>query len=299
MTTIDSTHNQRLVADLNWLTTSSALFSLDMLTSTASLAVLDAAQYLPEVVHTAHEPSISANKRLGYYFEQLWRIALQSNPQIERCQSNLQVISHGRTVGEFDSLLNTISGQLVHVELTAKFYLQIGHGSEMADWYGPNLNDRLDIKYQRLTDHQLRLSRLSEANDWLADNRLSIDHIAMLSRGRLFYPYQQFMAKEFQFPSQIDAAHQTGFWLTSSDSNYSDLVRNYRCYYLPKRFWLAEIGATDISQLKPVNERRNSDCQQVVCMHNDTELMRGFVLADNWLERASAHHQLTNKRMGK
>ena len=96
--------------------------------------------------------------RLGLHFETLIRHWLATSSQYTLIKHNWQVIAHKRTIGEFDLIVrDQLTGELEHWELAIKFYLGTGDLS-WTHWYGPNPSDRLDLKTDRLTTHQLTLS---------------------------------------------------------------------------------------------------------------------------------------------
>lgn len=136
-----------------------------------------------------------AASRLGLYFEHLWQFFLSEDSETELLAHNLPVRSTGRTLGEFDCLYYCQRRQRpVHLELAVKFYLGYRRTTRGADpsaadeWLGPNTVDRLDLKLERLLQHQSRLS-LDPAGEALLTSRgikAPLREIAL--RGTLFQP---------------------------------------------------------------------------------------------------------------
>ena len=73
-----------------------------------------------------------------------------------------------RTLGELDLIYqNSNASEVVHLELAIKFYLLNKGGTQLTDFVGPAGHDRLDLKWDRLRQHQLPLSHTGEALDFL------------------------------------------------------------------------------------------------------------------------------------
>ena len=103
-----------------------------------------------------HYLSAQNTRLLGTYFEALWQFFLSHHPCIQHYCFNVQVNDEKRTLGEFDCLVIDQRGEVYHIELACKFYLQYDdQGNPL--WIGPNCGDRLDIKYNKTYDKQLPL----------------------------------------------------------------------------------------------------------------------------------------------
>ncbi len=223
--------------------------------------------------------------RLGLYFEQLWAHLINGSNDLELLHKNLQIIIDKQTYGEFDSIIG-FQDKIVHCELAVKFYLKIGTGSLLSDWVGPNLKDRFDDKYNRIFDHQLVLSELPELQIWLKDKKIHIDVKRLLTRGRLFYPYREFIEQEFSFPKEINAKHDKGFWVHYSKLDGLLKDCDLQWYQLPRFYWLAEIDRVDDKLLPVEKDFSGFSLQKIVALKDGKEVMRGFVVNDDWLNKA-------------
>lgn len=278
---------RRIRSDLNWLKDSRDFLSVAIVNSLHDSQLLDANKLLEKAVIESETFTFEPTHRLGVYFEQLWHHLVRSNSSLSLLRSNQQVIIDKQTLGEFDSIIQCLnSKQVVHCELAVKFYLQIGNGQQMADWVGPNLRDRFDRKFQRLMTHQLALSTKAEVRDWLKQEQLFIDHIGLLTRGRLFYSIDNFSDQSFKHPAEVDAQHLKGFWATHREFVEYQSQFDYDWYQLPRMYWLSELTADDYSQVDKLRQLNEQQLSMVVAMNNERELMRGFVVTDEWLERA-------------
>jgi len=153
------------------------------------------------------------NHRLGIYFERLWSYWLQHNGRYQLLASNQQVMHNGKTRGEFDFIVkDAAADQIEHWELAVKFYLGIPPLDAPPQWFGPNIKDRLDLKYRHLIDKQLPLSQTQpglsacQAHGWQVRQR------RLISKGRLYFPFPHHSAA----PGCIEADHLHGFWLDYS-----------------------------------------------------------------------------------
>ncbi|NVK22153.1 MAG: DUF1853 family protein [Kangiellaceae bacterium] len=285
----------RVYNDLRWLIDSPQLLAVDSNSSAQSL--LDRIP-LPQLSQlNSHQSDLAQLKlenqfpktyRLGVYFEQLWQYVLCFDDDFANAQHNRQVIIDKCTLGEFDSLIyDKNSSQTLHCELAVKFYLQVGEGLHLSDWVGPNLKDRFDLKYQRLFEHQLQLSRQPKVLEWLKQQQITIEQIKLLTKGRLFYPYDQFIKQQFVYPEQMNPVHDKGFWLTDTKLLKMLNNSNYQWYELPKMYWLSSITADDIANLVPINSTYlQANLMQIVAMDNENEVMRGFMVTEEWLDKA-------------
>jgi len=243
--------------------------------------------------------------RLGVYFEQLWQHLVESADGLNTIKHNQQVIIDKHTYGEFDSILyDQTVDKVIHCELAVKFYLKIGSGDLLSHWVGPNLRDRFDDKYHRLFEHQLRLSEQPIIHQWLQQRNIHINQIKVLTRGRLFYPIEEYMAESFQFPKEVNPQHLKGFWITWQDFAHLQLSSAIEWYILPKKFWLADVSVTELDALKRLDEKsilihghnekyQFQRVQQVIGVRHGEEIIRGFVVTKDWLDKARARVEIT------
>lgn len=134
----------------------------------------------PYLIHKLNQLTPDRYRRLGLYFEdlvafileQMWADHLTPFRLLAR---NLQIAAEGRTFGELDFLLKGKNDQVIHLETAVKFYLLKQSTPPLAsksdectkgtppivlnwqNWLGTNAKDRLDIKMNRMLQHQLTI----------------------------------------------------------------------------------------------------------------------------------------------
>ncbi|RKP52732.1 DUF1853 family protein [Trinickia fusca] len=249
--------------------------------------------------------------RLGRYAECLLAHFLRYGPAVRLVAANVALRRAGRTLGECDFLVETASGRRLHWELAVKCYLHVGSAqATLADYVGPNLQDRFDLKLAHLLDHQLPLS----ARDEFA----TLGHVGpwdaqMLVKGWLFYRWDPVRngltaapaeTTEVDIAGPIDPAHARGFWTTHEQ--WPRLAAAHpacRWVVLPRLAWLAprrdvEAGSADEAMLGDVATLAERLTQQasptmVAGFVNEgggrwCERLRGFVVPDAWPAQAQA-----------
>lgn len=100
-----------------------------------------------------HKIGRIAEEGLSYYFS--------VHPRYVLLSEQLVIRNDGETIGELDYVLwDRHLTRYLHVELACKFYLyEPAFGAGLGGWVGPNRNDFLYEKLQRLKDHQLPIAK--------------------------------------------------------------------------------------------------------------------------------------------
>jgi hypothetical protein len=147
-------------------------------------------------------------QRLGRYFETLleyWLVHLLGG---ELIAANLKVKDGKLVVGEFDFLWRDADGALQHWEASVKFYLQVDVSAGLAGYIGTLTRDRLDLKFARLRDKQLKLAATDAGALALPLGHNGLCARALL-KGWLFYPAGQ----PVQPAPEVSPQHLQGWWL--------------------------------------------------------------------------------------
>jgi hypothetical protein len=307
---------QPVVRDLAWL-----LFSADLLRAQPPVGMLASAfetsgelaatiawLHALDADPTGLQRDIAAARltRLGRYAECLLAWFLQHGPTARLIAANVPLRRAGLTLGECDFLVQTQAGRRLHWELAVKCYLHAGDSrAQLADYVGPNLQDRFDLKLSHLLDHQLPLSARVEF--------ASLGHVGpwepqMFIKGWLFYPLGQWQRRERDElagePAEIDPAHARGWWTTRTDWPAFAAGHAQAWRVLPRLEWLAprrhEPGAAEAEGIAFVdalalNERvahQNGPTMVAAFWIDDAgrwvERSRGFIVPDDWPQKAQA-----------
>jgi hypothetical protein len=312
----ESSFGDQAVRDLAWL-----LFSPPLLRASCAgaplasvpktdalmdwLAALDRK---PAGLHAhARKPGLV---RVGLYAEALLEYFLMHGPGPRLIAANVPLRSQGRTIGEVDFLVETREGVRLHWELAVKFYLHIADGgnASLADYVGPNLQDRFDLKHARLLDHQLALSGRPEFASLGFDGPWRAE---MFVKGRMFYrtmdahpdahPDAHADARAVQAP-ELDLDHPSGWWKTISE--WQKESRQSVCGVLPRLSWIApggldaREGAALIDNESALEAQiRNLRAPLMVAAYvsgKDGSWLQqscGFVVPDDWPDLARAYAQ--------
>lgn len=245
--------------------------------------------------------------RLGRYAERLLGWFLQHGPAARLVAAGVPLRRAGVTLGECDFLVQTQQGARLHWELAVKCYLHAGDSraqsamqpaARLADYVGPNLKDRFDLKLAHVLNHQLPLSAREEfasvgyAGPWTPQ---------MFIKGWLFYRAGETPAD----PVELDPSHGRGWWVTRSE--WSDFAAAHAQMWrvLPRLEWLAprrhQKGEAEAAGFAFVDQQMLAE--QTSHQHGPTmvaafasdgvgnfvELSRGFIVPDDWPEQAQIY----------
>jgi len=206
---------------------------------------------------------------IGKRFECFVQFWLEISPNFELLDCNVVLYDAKQTLGEADFFMRALAtNKIIHLEVSVKFYLGINDLSQMHNWYGTSLRDRLDIKFNRLKNHQTQL-----AKKFPEQMPYAIDEAWCLLKGRMFYPHTQ---QETQAFFAEDCPH--GTWKTvDKHTNAKQFVS------LHKQQWLTEI--TDYQDVleAPPNPLEYSRCMAKIDQGN--EINRCFFLPKEFWNR--------------
>jgi hypothetical protein len=236
-------------------------------------------------------------KRLGLYFEALWQFFLQQDPHTELIAHNLAVHDNGRTLGEFDCLYyDHARQQAVHLELAVKYFLGFHNTTSKNEpvlWYGPNRQDRLDLKLAHMLDRQIMLGEHSAARDRLKEIGITSFKREIVFHGYLFNAF----SAALPYPEGHNKLGHGGRWLAVSDLekiSRGDAAKEF--IILPRQRWLSPAVASmddEILSSGQLQERMNAHfseanrAQLITSLNGQgEERERFFVTPDAWPEIA-------------
>ena len=204
----------------------------------------------PLFTHLSHLKS----SRLGIYFEALWHFFLLHDFQLELIAHNIPIRSDKRTLGELDIVYrDKASGACTHLELAVKFYLnvQTSHRStNPSDFLGPNGQDRLDKKIERLVSHQSPLSDTPEGKQTLSEMGIDTIQKKIAVKGWLFY-YEP-LPPSAESCRPLSNHHQKGRW-NHLAAFRETAHRHEHWVVLEKRNWLSPATILDADETRPHN----------------------------------------------
>ncbi len=155
----------------------------------------------------------TSSRRLGLYYEQLWKFFFEHHPSYELLYHDQQIMDKKKTLGAFDFIYRDARG-IVHRESAVKFYLgrpnqkKVQH-TQWNQWLGPEKRDRFDLKMKKLLGHQLRLSEYPCSQRFLQAHHVTIDYHELDLKGILFYP----LGVDMPSPKDAHPNHARGLWL--------------------------------------------------------------------------------------
>lgn len=226
--------------------------------------------------------------RLGHYAEKL--LAFYFSHEGLLYAHSLQVHSEkSETIGEFDYLLFA-QGGLLHLELATKFYLfhhskEGGKRDSVFNYLGPNLNDSLGAKMQKILQQQLTLSQHEAAKKIV---QTKIVAAKALVKGWLFYRSSD---RGLASVAGIGEHHCLGFWWSLDEFEHLAVPYALR---LDRLQWLApaQVGLDDVMEkpiLLDVLQRHfqvDKTPVMVAIMRKNGQLMqefcRGMVVPNDW-----------------
>lgn len=194
----------------------------------------------PELNLKNFSPSpIPKNIRLGHQMEYVFKQLLEYSKAYEVVLHNLPIRQNKITLGEIDFILkDKKSQQLIHVELTYKFYIINTETSEPKyQFSGPNKRDMFYAKMEKIKNNQIPLLHSKEGVKTLKNNNL--DHIQMKQqccfKAQLFKPYGS-TSIEIQ---PLNKSCIVGYWLRFDDFRSQEFT-NYQFYIPSKSEWVIE-----------------------------------------------------------
>lgn len=228
----------------------------------------------------------SPTHRLGRYFELLVEYWLRQRTGTELLASQLPYRAAHRTVGEFDFLFSH-DGIATHWETAVKLYLHTG-GRGLGAYIGPRARDRLDLKYAKLFDAQIRLASRVDPAWW--DGPLSQPtRSCAFVKGYLFYRRGSAAPP---LPMEVSASHLRGWWIHRHECESLTTVHS-GWTILDRMRWLSPMALPHSGYRAPIPTRQligqlNSLSSAVlVAEMQETpfgleEVSRGFIVPDDW-----------------
>jgi len=186
------------------------------------------------ILETDLDFQLPNNLRLGQLAEKIVSGLIKSSTNYKVLFENVQVIEDKKTIGEIDFIIEDINTkQLIHMELAYKFYLfdPTISSEPINNWIGPNRNDSLKEKLEKLKRKQFPLLYHNSAKSKF--NRIEIDQAsqALCFLVSLFIPYEYKVSFSPNYEKAIKGYYINFERFISSDNSA-------KTYYLPsKKEW--------------------------------------------------------------
>jgi hypothetical protein len=217
--------------------------------------------------------NVSERIRLGHLIEKLASACIQTSSNYELLYQNFQVKEDKTTIGEIDFILEDLeTKQQTHLELAYKFYLYDPNISndQQRNWIGPNRNDSLIQKLDKLRSKQFPLLYRESAKAILPKVDFNSINQKLCLMANLFIPYQ--------FSGEIIPIYHhaiKGYYMNYE--TFLDLNQDGQSYFLPpKKDWgiNPSEGETweDFEQIKEQIEMNLNKNQAPLCWqkHKDS-----------------------------
>jgi hypothetical protein len=245
-------------------------FSVTGLT-TFDLSVLNVSPNLDLLIQT--------NIRLGHMVEKIVAQLIKNSSNYNLLFENIQIIDDKKTIGEIDFIIEEHSSkQVIHLELAYKFYLfdPTISSEPINNWIGPNRNDSLKEKLEKLKTTQFPLLYDERTKSTL--NAIVIDKVsqALCLLVSLYLP--------FEYQEKISADFQKG--IKGYYLNLERFITNHQAhitYYLPaKKEWGIEPADNDTWHEFRVIEKnlatKMEEKQAPLCWQNDNGTCSQFFI---------------------
>lgn len=228
----------------------------------------------------------SQKNRLGKRVEKYLNLYFKFHPDYDLIAKHLQIEGSSQTIGEIDYIVKSLAeNQLIHVELAYKFYLfDKKHGDhELEHWIGPNRNDNLKLKYDKLLHKQFPILYREETFRKLDELSVNQEQTkqSLCLKGQLFLPYH---FEEYSTISQlINQDCIVGSWVNFNDFKSMDLSE-FSIQLIEKKDWLISSGffsSWDTVQnvLPSIQESIESKKSVMIVLNkNNSEFQKMFVV---------------------
>ena len=191
--------------------------------------------YLSDLkLQTIPNIDITENIRLGHRVEKIVSNLIKASTNYKIHYENLQIKQGNKTIGEIDFIIEEIqTKQLIHLELAYKFYLfdPTLSTTQLNNWIGPNRNDSLKEKVEKLRDKQFPLLHNPQTRALLTDINTATIKQQLCLLTSLYVPYQSNVQLEPKYQKAVK-----GYYLEYDQ--FKTLEYKEKSFYIPtKKDW--------------------------------------------------------------
>ena len=217
--------------------------------------------------------------RLGHLVEKIVSELIKSASNYKVLYENVQLNEDKRTIGEIDFIIqNKNTKQVIHLELAYKFYLfdPSISSTPLNNWIGPNRNDSLKEKIEKLNRKQFPLLYHNIARSKFKEIEITEVTQALCFLVSLFVP--------FEYKADFSPIYKNaikGYYI-----NFETFVRlnnPEKTYYLPpKKKWGMDPSEneiwTDFSGIKEQVEISMKEDQAPLCWQKHRDSYSAFFI---------------------
>jgi hypothetical protein len=186
------------------------------------------------VLPTIPNIDITENIRLGHRVEKIVSNLIEASTNYKIHYENLQIKEGNKTIGEIDFIIEEIQTKLlIHLELAYKFYLFDPSLSttQFDNWIGPNRNDSLKEKVEKLRDKQFPLLHNPQTKALVTDIDTDAIRQQLCLLSSLYVPYQSKVQLEPKYQKAVK-----GYFLEFN--LFKTLEYKDKSFYIPaKKDW--------------------------------------------------------------
>ncbi len=220
------------------------------------------------------------NQRLGKLVEEFVFYQLKQLPNVNWLTENLQIQKGKQTIGEIDALFIR-ENKSIHLEIVYKFYLYDNsktYNNPLSYWIGPNRNDSLVYKLEKLKSKQFPLLYKNETKFQLKKINIDIEEFEqqLCFKAQLFLPYNN---RELNL-ELLNKDCIMGFYCSFKDiSTFNELE-----FYIPSKLdwliiphneveWITYVEAVaDIKKFIEINKS-----PMIWLKHNESTIEKCFI----------------------
>lgn len=231
------------------------------------------------------------NQLLGKRFETLLNYWFSESPFLSILHSNVQLRDENSTSGEIDFIIeNKESGQIIHCEAACKYFLSSLGTPDWASWKGPNAEDSLLNKMNKL-HRQLTIFKRPEGELFLRNNGLSPPLSLMFLKGYFFHRYNE-LGKSSS-PKHHHPNYNSGWWMHRQD--ITALAKSpAQWLILPRSRWIGPyynwdnhlpvLTGNELELILFTGEKPFRPTMIIQLDESRSEISRGIIVPDKWPE---------------
>jgi hypothetical protein len=230
---------------------------------------------------------------IGKKFEQLLAYWFLHSPRFRLVERNVVLSERGNTRAEIDFIVEDLDeGTLMHLEVACKYYLQLNGSRQWKDWPGPNGNDSLLIKMQKLSK-QTTVFNTTAGMKYLAENGLVRPHSYAFMKGIFFHHFSEI--QHSVAPAGAHPHYNSGWYCHLHElTRFAGNTRQW--IILPAWLWMCPYRFDKVEEMLLSGHELPEHCSQIISRRGKSvmvvqvaceqglyvEVSRGMVISDHF-----------------